>query len=165
MSSTPVLTEHTFRKSSVGTLVELHKTVMCVYRNAHLLRGQTSSVTKEKIKTAFARLDKLELGLRGDSQDAVDVEESVRRADLFASVTSPCRGFTMYRLFSSTLDRIKHRLREVLDRVEAVGYTESDEDIQIVSELMDGIRDAVTDYQVSSDPSPSLQPSLFKEPV
>ena len=30
-----------------------------------------------------------------------------------------------------------------------MGYTENDEDVQIVFEFMDDIRDAVTDYQVS----------------
>ena len=46
-------------------------------------------------------------------------------------------------------------------RVEAAGYKENDEDAQIVSELMDDIRDAVTNYQVGGDPKPYLQvPSL-----
>ena len=34
-----------------------------------------------------------------------------------------------------------------------VGYMENDKDVQTVSELMDDIRDAVTDYQVSSQSS------------
>ena len=38
-----------------------------------------------------------------------------------------------------------------MDRVETVGYTKNDEDVQIVSELVDDIRDAVIDYQVSDD--------------
>ena len=33
-----------------------------------------------------------------------------------------------------------------------MGYVENDKDAQIVSELMDDIRDAVTDYQVSCQP-------------
>ena len=37
----------------------------------------------------------------------------------------------------------------MLSRVEAVGYVENDKDVQIVSELMGDVRDAVTDYQVS----------------
>ena len=51
-------------------------------------------------------------------------------------------------------------MQELLGRVEAVGYTESDEDVQIVSELMDDIRDTVTDYQVSSNLKPFLQSHL-----
>ena len=42
----------------------------------------------------------------------------------------------------------------VLSRVEAAGYTRDNEEVQIVSELMDDIRDAVTDYQVCGDPNP-----------
>ena len=37
----------------------------------------------------------------------------------------------------------------MLGRVKAIDYEESDEDGQVVSELMDDIRDTVTDYQVS----------------
>ena len=37
----------------------------------------------------------------------------------------------------------------MLGNIGAVGYVENDEDVQTVSELMDDIRDAVTDYQVS----------------
>ena len=39
----------------------------------------------------------------------------------------------------------------VLDHIEAVGYVENEKDVQTVSDLMDEIRDAVTDYQVSGD--------------
>lgn len=51
----------------------------------------------------------------------------------------------------------------VLSRVEDVGYTEDDEDVQIVSELMDNIRDVVIDYQVSCDPKPFLRSPLFRQ--
>jgi len=34
-----------------------------------------------------------------------------------------------------------------------VGYTENDEDVQTVSELMDDIRDTVIDYQVCGIPN------------
>jgi len=66
---------------------------------------------------------------------------------------------------SSTLEQIKHKLRGVLDRVEAVGYTENDEDVQVVSELMDDIQGAVIDYQVSGNPERFLRASSFKQPV
>ena len=46
-----------------------------------------------------------------------------------------------------------------------MGYTENDEDVQIVSELMDDIRDAVVDYQVSGDLEPSLRTPSFRHPV
>ena len=86
-----------------------------------------------------------------------DAQESMRRADLFTSVTSAPLELIVYRFTSSTLDRIKHKLRGVLSRVEAPGYTENDEDVQIVSEFMDDIRDAVIDYQVSGNPKPFLR--------
>lgn len=38
-----------------------------------------------------------------------------------------------------------------------MGYKETDKDVQIVSELMDDIRDAVTNYQVCGDPRSFLQ--------
>ena len=60
---------------------------------------------------------------------------------------------------SSTLEQIKDKLQQVLSDIEAVGYMENDRDVQIVSELMDDIQDAVTDYQVSSDPRWFLQSS------
>ena len=66
---------------------------------------------------------------------------------------------------SSTLNRIEHKLQGVLDRVKASGYKENDEDVQIVSELMDDVRDAVTDYQVSDDPIRFLLPLSFMQSV
>ena len=39
----------------------------------------------------------------------------------------------------------------MLGHIGALGHVESDKDVQTVSELMDEIRDAVTDYQVSGD--------------
>ena len=42
-------------------------------------------MVKRKIETAFTRLDKL--GLGEDDEDVVDAQESMRRADLFTSVT------------------------------------------------------------------------------
>ena len=44
-----------------------------------------------------------------------------------------------------------------------MGYVENDKDVQTVSELMDDIRDAITDYQVSSDPKLFLCTSSFKQ--
>lgn len=39
--------------------------------------------------------------------------------------------------------------------VEAMDYTENDGDIQIVSDLVGGMQDAIVDYQVSGDPQTS----------
>jgi len=50
---------------------------------------------------------------------------------------------------SSTLERFKEKLQEVSDRVENAGYTGSDQDAGVVSQLMDEIRTAIVDCQVS----------------
>ena len=64
--------------------------VICVYQIAHLMRGQKSPMTQRKIEVAFARLDRL--GLGEDDESVVNAQESLRRADLFTSVTPvlPC---------------------------------------------------------------------------
>ena len=49
----------------------------------------------------------------------------------------------------------------VLDHIQAVGYMGDDKDIQIVSELMDDIRDAVTDHQVGENLTPFLRLSFL----
>ena len=63
----------------------------------------------------------------------------------------------------SNLERIKDKLQVVLGQIEAVGYVENEKDVQTVSELMDDIRDAITDYQVSSDSKPFMCTSSFKQ--
>ena len=50
------------------------------------MRWQKSPMAKGKIEAAFSRLDRL--GLGKTDGDAVDVRESIRRVDLFTSVTS-----------------------------------------------------------------------------
>ena len=112
---------------------------------------------------AFPWLDRL--GLGWEDEDVADVRELMRRADLFVSVILAPPESVLYRLLSSTLDLINHKNRGVLDRVKVVGYTENNEDIQIVSELMDDIRDAVVDYQVSGDLDPFLQAPSFSRLV
>ena len=50
---------------------------------------------------------------------------------------------------SSSLNQVTHKFRTVSDRLAAVGYTGNEEDFRTVSELMDEIREAATEYQVS----------------
>jgi len=52
-----------------------------------------------------------------------------------------------------------------LGRAEAVDYVENDEDVQIVSELVEDIRDAVINYWVSEDPTPLLWAPSFRQLV
>ena len=61
-------------------------------------------------------------------------------------------GSIPYLPLSSTLEQIKEKLRAVLDQIETVGYVENEKDVQIVSGLMDDVRDAVTRYQVGPNP-------------
>ena len=49
---------------------------------------------------------------------------------------------------------------EVLNRIETRGRATDQEDTQIVTELVDDIRDIVTDYQVSGDCKLLLPPCL-----
>ena len=46
-----------------------------------------------------------------------------------------------------------------MDRVGAADYAGSEEDVQAVSDLMDKIRGALIDYQVSVDPKQFLRPT------
>lgn len=52
------------------------------------MRRQKSPATKEKIEIIFARLNRLGLGGTEVNEDVVDLQESMRRADLFMSVIS-----------------------------------------------------------------------------
>ena len=117
-------------------------------------------MTKGKIETALARLDKFHLGR--DGEDVTDALELMRQDDLLLWVILTLPGLFQYQPLSRTLDQIKDRHCAVLDRIEAVGYVENDKDVQIVSELVDDIRDVVTDYQVSSDPKQFPHPP-FKQ--
>lgn len=50
---------------------------------------------------------------------------------------------------SRSLTQIEGKLREASNHIGTVGYMTNEEDVQIVSELMDDTRDAIIDYQVS----------------
>ena len=67
-------------------------------RRSSDLCGQKSATTKEKVEAAFARLDSLGLGEDKvvDEEDEADVQESMRRADLFTSVTPASPKSTVY---------------------------------------------------------------------
>ena len=48
-----------------------------------------------------------------------------------------------------TLEEIKDELLCILERTSAVGYQETDADVNAVGELTEEVRDAVIEYQVS----------------
>ena len=83
MSASPVLTEYPIPQvphwhvpgTAQGTIIYIH-------RNTRLMRGQRSPMTKGKIESVFARLERL--GLGKNDQVVADAQESIRRADLFA---------------------------------------------------------------------------------
>lgn len=51
----------------------------------------------------------------------------------------------------SALERIKDKLKEVSDRIENMGRVGNNEDVKAVAQLVDHIRDAVTDCKVSGE--------------
>ena len=56
------------------------------------MRGQNSPVTKGKIETAFAQLDRL--GLGKDGENVADAQVSLRQAHLLRLVTSASSELT-----------------------------------------------------------------------
>ena len=49
------------------------------------------------------------------------------------------------------LEGIKDKLQSVLEKIGVVGYEESGADVQVVDGLVEDARDAVIEYQVSSN--------------
>ena len=49
------------------------------------------------------------------------------------------------------LEGIKDKLQSVLEKISAVGYEENDADAHAVEELAEDARDAIIEYQVSSN--------------
>ena len=80
-----------------------------------------------------------------------ETQGTAKHVDPFVLATWPPHLSTHWYL-SRTINGIKHELQVVLGRVEAVDYMGNQEDVQIVSGLVDQIRDAFSDYQVSLDP-------------
>lgn len=60
---------------------------------------------------------------------------------------------------------MKGKLRDISDRVENAGYTGSDEDSKVVSELMEEIRAVIIDYKVSCETRTGSQSKLLMNPV
>ena len=140
-------------KSSFDTFLDLYE---CDRQDAHRTSQQKPPVTKERLEAIFARLDRL--GLGENDEHTIDPQDSVRPADLFTLVIpTPCYSISLTPF--SALNRIKDKLQMVSDRIQAADYAGDDKDFRIVSELMDDIRDTVTDYQVREDITPFLRPS------
>ena len=99
------------------------------------------------VVTLLERLDRQGVGVNG--QDAVDKRESTLSGAVFVSVVSAPLHRILHRISSSALKQIEGKLQEVSDRVKNVDYAKNNEDSKAVSELMECIRDAVIDCQVS----------------
>jgi len=92
-------------------------------------------------------LDRLGLGTSGG--DVGHRLQPTRNSVLLMSVFSAHLYEFHAEFSSSTLERFKEKLQEVSDRIDNAGYTGSDEDGEVVSRLMDEVRAAIVDCQVS----------------
>lgn len=54
-------------------------------------------------------------------------------------------------VYLRVLEGIKDELHPISERSNAAGYRENDADVQAMSELAENVRDAIIEYQVSSD--------------
>ena len=107
-------------------------------------------MTREKIDTLLKWLDKLGLGT--NDGDGVHILQSTQGdAPAFASVILVPLCSIQCSIRSSSLEGIKQKLQEVFNRIENAGYMGNDENVKVVSELMDDIRAAVINCQVSSE--------------
>jgi hypothetical protein len=113
-------------------------------------------VTKRKIETILEQLERL--GLGEDFEETADAQRPVQHADPLMSATLPrlvrsCTDTFLAPSMGSSASFEGHWVAS-----EAVDYAGNEEDAQVVSDLMDKIRDALTDYQVSVDPKKFLRP-------
>ena len=102
---------------------------------------------KKQIDAFLKRLDKLGIGMNDGG--AVRKLQSTQSDAPFMSVISARLCLIQYSILSSALERIKNKLRDMSDRIENPGYTESTEGAKVVSQFMEEIRAAVADCQVS----------------
>ena len=105
-------------------------------------------MTKEQVDALLKLLDKLDGGT--DDGDAIPHLQSTQSEALLMSVTLDPPCLIKHRILSSTLERIKDKLRDASDRVRNTGYMGGNEDAKVVSELMDEIQGSVIDCQVSN---------------
>ena len=110
-------------------------------------------MTKERIKTILGRLDMLSLGEGAENMGVV--WGPVQHVD--SSMSVDLTPHLLVCLFlSSAIGGVRNELQVVLGRIEAADYIGNKEDIQIVSDLMDRVQDAIMDYQVSVDSIASM---------
>ena len=104
-------------------------------------------MTKEQIDALLKWLDKLGAGV--NDGDAIRKLQPTRSDALLASVISAPLCLIQHSILSSALERIKDKFRDVSDRIENPGYMGSTEDVKAVPQIMEEIRGAIADCQVS----------------
>ena len=114
-----------------------------------LTPGQKSTLLKNKLDSAMARLDRL--CLQDEDGGLWDENGHKQWAKLFEWVFEvnydlPSRSFS-----TSTLRRIGDTGNALYNRINTEGYEESQDDTQVVSGIAEDIRDALLGYQVCSD--------------
>jgi hypothetical protein len=105
-------------------------------------------VTKGEFDALVKSLNKLGLGV--NDGDAVHRLQPARSGALLTSVFSAPLCWVPHLILFSTLERFKDKLRDVSDCIENAGYTGSNEDAKVASQLMDEIRAAIVDCQVGN---------------
>ena len=83
--------------------------------------------------------------------DAIHKLQPTRSDALLASVISAPLCLIQHSILSSALERIKDKFRDVSDRIGNPGYMGSTEGAKAVSQLIEEIRAAIADCQVSGN--------------
>lgn len=106
-------------------------------------------MTREKLDGLLTGLDRLGLGA-GDGSVFHKPQPTRSDAVLMSAVPVPFIRSCILTVPSS-LERIKVKLKDITDRFENMGPTWNGEDARVVPGLMDDVRNAVTDFQVSGN--------------
>ena len=110
--------------------------ILPTLRSIGLIGQKEPSTTRDQIDALLKRLDELGVGMNGGD------------ASLASVISAPLR-LIQHSILSSTLDRIKDRLRDISDRIENPVYMGSTKGAKAVSRLMEEIRVAIANRQVS----------------
>jgi len=111
---------------------------------------QKSTLLRNKLDSAIARLDRLCLRDDDDDDELWDEDGDEQRAKLFKSVFGVNYHLPLSSFSASTLRLIRDAGNVLYHRITAEGYKESQDDVQVVSGIAEEIRDALLDYQVCS---------------
>ena len=102
---------------------------------------------KAKTESTLARLGRFTV----EGCTAKDKGESKRKSILFEYVALENHEPVPALIPCRILEEIKDELESIQERTSAVGYQENEADAHTVGELAENVRDAVINYQVSSN--------------